>query len=46
MSETVWSVNILIGIGLVTVVYAIYYILALDAKEATSDSDNNQTFHE
>lgn len=47
MSEVVWSVNILIGIGLAGVVYAIYYILTLDAKEATSDSHNNhKTSHE
>ena len=46
MSTVVWSVNILIGIGLVGVVYAIYYILTLDAKDNTADSHNHQAPHE
>lgn len=46
MSEVVWSVNILIGIGLIGVVYALYLILTLDAKESTSDSYNHKTPHE
>lgn len=46
MSEVVWSVNILIGIGLVGVVYALYLILTLDAKDDTTDSHNNQAPHE
>jgi hypothetical protein len=30
MSEVVWSVNILLGVGLLGVVYVLYYILTLD----------------
>jgi hypothetical protein len=33
MNETVWSVNILLGIGMISVAYIIYYIL----KEATHE---------
>ena len=33
MSDVVWSVNILLGIGLVGVLWAIYYILTLDGRE-------------
>lgn len=33
MTDTVWGVNILLGIGLLGVVWAIYYILTLDQKE-------------
>jgi hypothetical protein len=41
MSEVVWSVNILLGIGLLGVVYVLYYILTLDdnEKKDTSTSD-------
>lgn len=46
MSEVVWSVNILIGIGLTGVVYALYLILTLDAKDDTDDSHNHKTPHE
>lgn len=30
MSDVVWSVNILIGIGLIGVAWVLYYILTLD----------------
>jgi hypothetical protein len=30
MSNIVWSVNILIGIGLIAVAWVLYYILTLD----------------
>ena len=33
MNEIVWSVNIMLGIGMVGVAYVIYYIL----KEATDE---------
>jgi len=33
MTDTVWSVNILLAIGLIAVAYVIYYILILDYKE-------------
>ena len=46
MSTVVWSVNILIGIGLVGVVYALYLILTLDAKDGPTDSHNHKTPHE
>ena len=46
MSTVIWSVNILIGIGLVGVVYAIYYILTLDAKDDTTVSNHHETHHE
>ena len=42
MSEVVWSVNILIGLGLIGVIFCVYYILTLDRNEekATSSSSN------
>ena len=46
MSTVVWPVNILIGIGLAGVVYALYLILTLDAKDDTADSHNHKTPHE
>lgn len=46
MSEVVWSVNILLGIGLAAVLYVLYYILTLDAKDDTADSYNHKTPHE
>jgi len=33
MSDVVWSVNILLVIGLIAVAWVIYYILTLDNKE-------------
>jgi hypothetical protein len=41
MSEVVWSVNILLTIGLLGVAYILYYILTLDnnEKKDTSTSD-------
>ena len=33
MTETIWSVNILIGIGLLGVVWVLYYVLTLDNNE-------------
>ncbi len=46
MNEIVWSVNIMLGIGMVGVAYVIYYIL----KEATDelnvsiqDKENSQS---
>jgi hypothetical protein len=41
MKDVVWSVNILLGIGLLGVVYVLYYILTLDnnEKKDTSTSD-------
>jgi hypothetical protein len=36
MSEIVWSVNILLGIGLLGVLWVIYKILIWDNEEKTS----------
>jgi hypothetical protein len=36
MSEVVWSVNILLAIGLLGTAYVLYYILTLDNKENVS----------
>lgn len=39
MSEIVWSVNILLGIGLIGVIWVIYYILTQDNRENVSVQD-------
>jgi hypothetical protein len=41
MKDVVWSVNILLGIGLLGTAYVLYYILTLDnnEKKDTSTSD-------
>jgi len=39
MSEIVWSVNILLGIGLIGVIWVIYYILTQDNRENVSIQD-------
>ena len=36
MTDVVWSVNILLGIGLIAVAWFIYYILMLDNIENVS----------
>jgi hypothetical protein len=36
MSEIVWSVNILLGIGLLGVLWVLYYILTQDSRENVS----------
>jgi hypothetical protein len=36
MNEVVWSVNILLAIGLLGTVYVLYYILTLDNRENVS----------
>jgi hypothetical protein len=33
MNNTVWSVNILLGIGLLGVSWVLYYVLTLDNRE-------------
>jgi hypothetical protein len=43
MTDTVWSVNILIGIGLIGVIWAIYKILTLDKDEKSSNIIPNNT---
>ena len=48
MSEVVWSVNILLAIGLLGTAYVLYYILTLDQNEEknSSASHSNQTTDE
>ena len=48
MSDVVWSVNILLGIGLTAVAWVIYYILTLDnnEKQDTHTSDSSSSDHE
>jgi len=41
MNDVVWSVNILLGIGLVLVLYFIYYILILDKNEEKHSSNSH-----
>jgi hypothetical protein len=45
MSEVVWSVNILLGIGLLGVLWVIYYILTQDNRENVSvqNQENQQS---
>ena len=40
MSDVVWSVNILLGVGLIGVIWVIYKILIWDNEESNS-SDNH-----
>jgi hypothetical protein len=41
MSEVVWSVNILLGIGLVFTLYVLYYILTLDSNEEKNSTHSH-----
>jgi hypothetical protein len=41
MSEVVWSVNILLAIGLLGTAYVLYYILTLDNNEKKTSSDSH-----
>jgi hypothetical protein len=43
MNDVVWSVNILLGIGLVSVLYFIYYILILDENEEKNSSNSHHS---
>ena len=36
MSDVVWSVNIILALGMLGVAWVIYYILILDTKENVS----------
>jgi len=36
MTDPVWSVNILLGIGLIGVAWVIYYVLTIDSRENVS----------
>jgi hypothetical protein len=48
MNDVVWSVNILLTIGLIGVLYFLYYILTLDQNEekTSSHSNSNETSDE
>jgi len=41
MNDVVWSVNILLTIGLIGVLYFLYYILTLDQNEEKTSSHSN-----
>ncbi len=41
MTNVVWSVNILLGIGLIGVAYVLYHILTLDKNENTNYRTSN-----
>jgi hypothetical protein len=43
MSEVVWSVNILLAIGLLGTAYVLYYILTLDKNEEKNSSDSHSS---
>jgi len=43
MSEVVWSVNILLGIGLLGTAYVLYYILTLDDNEKKTSSNTHSS---
>jgi hypothetical protein len=41
MREVVWSVNILLGIGLSFTLYVLYYILTLDKNEEKNSTHSH-----
>jgi hypothetical protein len=43
MKDVVWSVNILLGIGLLGVAYVLYYILTLDDNEEKTSSNTHSS---
>jgi hypothetical protein len=43
MSEVVWSVNILLSIGLLGTAYVLYYILTLDSNEEKNTSNTHSS---
>jgi hypothetical protein len=43
MTDIVWSVNILLGIGLIFTLYVIYYILTLDNNEEKTSSNTHSS---
>jgi len=43
VSEFVWSVNILLAIGLLGTAYFLYYILTLDKNEEKHSSNSHST---
>lgn len=46
MKDVVWSVNILLGIGLIGVAWSIYKILLIaNEEETTTDSNHHSSHH-
>ena len=43
MKDVVWSVNILLGIGLLGVAYILYHILTLDNNEEKTSSNTHSS---
>jgi len=43
MNDVVWSINILLGIGLVSVLYFLFYILTLDENEEKNSSNTHSS---
>ena len=43
MTNAVWSVNILLSIGLIGVIYVLYYILTLDKNEESTNTHSNHS---
>lgn len=43
MTDPIWSVNILIALGLLGTAWVIYYILILDTKENVSVQNQEDT---
>ena len=41
MTDAVWEVNVLLGIGLIGVIYVLYYILTLDRNEEVTDRNSH-----
>jgi hypothetical protein len=43
MTDVVWSVNILLAIGLLGTIYVLYYILTLDKNEEKNSSNTHSS---
>jgi hypothetical protein len=43
MNDVVWSVNILLAIGLLGTAYVLYYILTLDKNEEKTSSNTHSS---
>jgi hypothetical protein len=43
MKDVVWSVNILLSIGLIGTAYVLYYILTLDSNEEKNTSNTHSS---
>jgi hypothetical protein len=45
MNDVVWSVNILLGIGLIGVIWIIYKILLIANEETSSTNSDHSSSH-